>query len=81
VEGIDLLRFDQEGRIKEMTVLFRSFTGVAAFLSATGPKLGRRRGGGGRAAVMRVATAPLTFFMRRTAASGPGLLRLKSRRS
>jgi hypothetical protein len=81
LEGIDLLRFDDQGLIREMTVLFRPFTGIAAFLSATGPKLGRRRGGGGRAAVMRVATAPLTFFMRRTAASGPSLLRLKSRRS
>jgi hypothetical protein len=80
LEGIDLLRFDESGRVKEITVLFRPFNGVAAFLSATGPKLGRRRGGAGRAAVLRVATAPLTFFMRRTAASGPGLLRLKSRR-
>jgi hypothetical protein len=34
-----------------------------------------------RAAVMRMASAPLTFFMRRTAASGPSLLRLNSRRS
>ena len=81
LEGIDLLRFDDQGRVKEITVLFRPFVGVAAFMSATGPKLGRRRGGAGRATVLRVATAPLTFFMRRTAASGPGLLRLKSRRS
>ena len=80
LEGIDLLRFDQQGKIKEITVLFRPFPGIAAFLSATGPKLGRRRVGGGRAALLRIANAPLTFFMNRTAASGPGLLRLKSRR-
>jgi hypothetical protein len=81
LEGIDLIRFDEQGRVKEITVLFRPFKGVAAFMSATGPMLGRRRGGAGRAALLRVATAPLTFLMRRTAASGPGLLRLKSRRS
>jgi len=81
LEGVDLLRFDEQGRVREITVLFRPFTGMAAFMSATGPRLGRRRGGAGRAGVMRVATAPLTFLMRRTAASGPGLLGLKSRRS
>jgi hypothetical protein len=81
LEGVDFLRFDDQGRVKEITVLLRPFKGVAAFMSATGPKLGRRRGGAGRAAVLRVASAPLTFFMRRTAASGPALLGLKSRRS
>lgn len=81
LEGVDFLRFDDQGRVKEITVLFRPFVGVAAFMSATGPMLGRRRGGAGRAAILRVASAPLTFFMRRTAASGPALLGLKSRRS
>lgn len=81
LEGIDLLRFDEHGRIKEITVFFRPFPAVAAFLSATGPKLGRKRGGTGRAAILRVAGAPLGFLMRRTSASGPALLRLKSRRS
>jgi SnoaL-like domain len=80
LEGIDLIHFDDRGRIKEMTVFFRPFPGVAAFMSATGPKLGRRRGGAARAAIMRMALAPGNFFMRRTAASGPGLLGLKSRR-
>ena len=81
LEGVDLMRFDEEGKVREITVLFRPFPGIAAFLSSTGPKLARRRVGGGRAALLRVANAPLAFFMRRTAASGPGLLRLKSRRS
>jgi hypothetical protein len=79
LEGIDLLRFDEQGRVKELTVLFRPFPAIAAFLSATGPKLGRRRGGSGRAAVLRVAGAPLGFLMRRTAADGPRLLGLKRR--
>jgi hypothetical protein len=80
LEGVDLIRFDDQGRVKEMTVFFRPFPGVAAFLSATGPKLGRRRRGAGTAAILRAAGAPLGFFMRRTAGSGPALLRLKSRR-
>jgi hypothetical protein len=80
LEGIDLLRFDEQGRVKEQTVLFRPFPAIAAFLSATGPKLARRRVGGGRAAILRAAGVPLSFFMRRTAGSGPALLRMKSRR-
>ena len=80
VEGCDLLRFDERGRVKEITVFLRPFPGIAAFLKGTAPALGRKRGGRGRAAIMRAAGAPVGFLMRRTAASGPGLLRLKSRR-
>ena len=77
LEGIDLLRFDDQGRIKEITVFFRPFPAVAAFLSETGPKLARRRGGGGRAAVLSVAGAPVSALMRTTAATGPRLLGLR----
>jgi hypothetical protein len=80
LEGVDLIQLDDEGRAKEITVFLRPFPAVAAFLSETGPKLGRRRGGAGRAAILRAAGTPLSFFMRRTADSGPALLRLKSRR-
>ncbi len=80
LEGIDLLHLDDRGRVKEMTVLFRPFPAVAAFLSATGPKLGRRRGGAGRAGFLRVAGAPLSALMRTTAATGPRLLGLTSKK-
>ena len=80
LEGIDLIHFDDEGRIKEMTVLFRPFPAVAAFLSVTGPKLGRRRGGAARAAILRAAVAPLGALMRTTAATGPRLLGLGRRK-
>ena len=80
LEGIDLLRFDEQGKVSEITVFFRPFPAVAEFLSATGPKLGHRRGGPARAAVLSVAGAPVGFLMRRTATLGPILLRLKSRR-
>jgi SnoaL-like protein len=80
LDGIDLLRFDDQGRAKEITVFFRPFPAVAAFLSATGPKLARRRGGAGRAGFLRVAGAPLGALMRTTASTGPKLLGLKSKK-
>jgi hypothetical protein len=80
LEGCDLLRFDDDGKVTEITIFMRPFPGIAAFLGATGPTLGRRRAGNGRAALMRFAGAPLGFFMRRTAADGPKLLRMKSTR-
>ena len=80
LEGIDLLRLDDQGRVKEITVFFRPFPAVAAFLSGTGPKLARRRGGAGRAGFLRVAGAPLSALMRTTASTGPRLLGLKSKK-
>jgi hypothetical protein len=76
LEGIDLLRFDDQGRVREITVFFRPFPAVAAFLSETGPRLARRRGGAGRAAALKVAGAPVSALMRVTAATGPGMLGL-----
>ncbi|MFL5908412.1 MAG: nuclear transport factor 2 family protein [Solirubrobacterales bacterium] len=76
LEGIDLLRFDDQGRVREITVFFRPFPGAAAFLSAMGPKLGRRRGGAGRAATLAAAGAPVSALMRATASLGPRLLGL-----
>jgi hypothetical protein len=80
LEGIDLLRFDDQGRVNEITVFFRPFPAVAAFLSGTGPKLARRRGGAGRAGFLRVAGAPLGALMRTTASTGPKLLGLKGKK-
>lgn len=76
LEAIDLLHFDDEGRIKEMTVFFRPFPAIAAFLSTSGPKLARRRGGAGRVAILSAAGAPVSALMRTTAATGPRLLGL-----
>lgn len=39
VEGIDLLRFDQEGRVREMAVYVRPMSGVNALAEAMGRKL------------------------------------------
>jgi hypothetical protein len=77
LEGIDLLRFDDQGRVNELTVFFRPLAAVAAFLGATGPTLGRRRGGAWRGAVIAGAGAPANAMMRTTAAAAPKLLRLR----
>ena len=76
LEGIDLLRFDDEGRVNEMTVFFRPLAAVAAFLGATGSKLGRRMVGPGRGAIIAAAGAPANAMMRTSAAAAPKLLRL-----
>lgn len=81
LEGVDLLRFDEQGRVKEITVFFRPFPAVAAFLSDTGPKLAEKRGGSGRAASLKVAGAPLSALMRTAAATGPRLLGLRRSKS
>jgi hypothetical protein len=81
LEGVDLLRFDEQGRVKEITVFFRPFPAVAAFLSDTGPKLAEKRGGSGRAAFLKVAGAPLSALMRTAAATGPRLLGLRRSKS
>ena len=77
LEGVDLIHLDDESRVKEITVLFRPFPAVAAFLSETGPKLARQRGGSGRAGILKVAGAPVSALMRTTAATGPRLLGLR----
>jgi hypothetical protein len=39
LEGLDLFRFDAEGRIVELTVMVRPLSGVVALAEAVGPKL------------------------------------------
>ena len=73
LEGLDLLRLDEDGRAREITVFLRPFPAVAAFLSKTGRS--------GRAAFLKVAGAPVTALMRTTAATGPRLLGLRRSRS
>ena len=58
IEGIDILRFDDEGRITDFTVLVRPQHGLSSFARALGPRLARRRGRG-RALVARLGLRPL----------------------
>jgi SnoaL-like domain len=41
LNGIDLLRFDDEGRVSELMVMIRPFTALQAALEAMGRELGR----------------------------------------
>src|SRR3954467_13677826 len=50
VEGIDLLRFDADGKIRDFTVLVRPLSGTIALAEAMGPKVAHLKGGGGRPA-------------------------------
>src|SRR3954470_9780816 len=39
IQGIDLLRFDDEGKIRDFTVLVRPFSATIALAEAMGPKV------------------------------------------
>jgi hypothetical protein len=58
IEGADLLRHDQDGRIAEITVLVRPLVSLAVFASAIGPSLAARRSPM-RGALVRALTMPL----------------------
>ena len=45
LQGIDLLRFDSEGRIRDFTVLVRPLSGTIALAEAMGPKVAHLKGG------------------------------------
>ncbi|MFI5954534.1 nuclear transport factor 2 family protein [Cryptosporangium sp. NPDC051539] len=63
-EEAQLLRFDAEGRITEVTLFGRPLPALTAVMSDIGPLLVRRQGRPGLARVIRAATAPLVFFTR-----------------
>src|SRR3954464_7678872 len=44
LQGIDLLRFDNDGRIREFTVLVRPLSGTIALAEAMGPKVAHLKG-------------------------------------
>lgn len=78
LEGVDLMRFDEAGQIREVTAFMRPFAGLAAFADAVGPELARRLGGS--PAATRLATPPSGLVMRLTARLAPRLLGLRRAR-
>jgi hypothetical protein len=44
LQGIDLLRFDSDGRIRDFTVLVRPLSGTIALAEAMGPKVAHLKG-------------------------------------
>src|ERR671917_2313427 len=51
MQGTDLIRLDEEGRVSEFTVFFRPLSGVATLASALAPEVARRQGSRPRSAV------------------------------
>jgi hypothetical protein len=77
LEGVDILRFDEAGKVREITVLMRPLSGIAAFTDAAGPDVARRLGKS--AAAVRAATPPATAAMRLMSRLAPRLLGLGRR--
>lgn len=64
VEEAQLLRFDEAGLISEMTFFGRPLPALTEVLAQLGPKLVRRQGRRGLAAVIGAATKPLAVLTR-----------------
>lgn len=58
IEGTDLIRLDDQGRIREVRVMIRPLLDIAAFAAAVGPMLAGKRGRV-RGLVVRLMTLPL----------------------
>ena len=63
IQGVDVMRLDDEGRIREMTVLVRPFPGLAELTRVLGGRLARRRGRL-RGVLFALMTAPVAFLIR-----------------
>jgi hypothetical protein len=76
IEGGDTVRYDEAGRIAEITVFMRPLRGIAAFLDKAGPLMGAKQSKG-RGRLMKVLGPPPSAIMRMVAGLGPRLLRIK----
>lgn len=76
IEGVDTVRYDDAGKIAEVTVFMRPLRGVAAFLDKAGPLMGAKQSKG-RARLMKVLGPPPTMIMRMVAGLGPRLIGMK----
>ena len=62
VEGADLVRHDEHGKISEITALIRPLADIAVFAAAVGPPLARKRGRV-RVPLLRLLTLPLRAML------------------
>jgi hypothetical protein len=63
IEGVDHIRLDRDGKIREMTVFFRPMPAIAVAARVIGSGLGRRRSRM-RAAVISTLSRPLAVMIR-----------------
>jgi hypothetical protein len=62
LQGVDLFRFDENGKISEITVLIRPLAGLTALAAALGPRL--TRSSRARAVLVRLLSTPLATITR-----------------
>jgi SnoaL-like protein len=74
MQGADILRLDDEGRIEEFTVFFRPLTGITTLASALGKGLARRHSRT-RALVAGAGSAPMVFLSRASDRIAPRLVK------
>jgi hypothetical protein len=74
MEGADILRLDDDGRIEEITVFFRPLAGITTLASALGKGLARRRSRT-RALVAGAASAPMVLLGRASDRIAPRLVK------
>ena len=77
LEGVDMLRVDEDGLIVEMTVMIRPLSGLIAFLVEIGPHIARRRGRW-QPLVLRVIGPPLPLIAALVDRLAPRLVRTRS---
>jgi hypothetical protein len=75
IEGADRLRYDEQGKIAEITVLIRPLVDIAAFASAIGPPLAARKSPT-RGALARLLTLPLKGILSITDTVASRLIKL-----
>ena len=63
IEGVDVLRLAEDGRVREFTVFIRPLPGLALTTQAIGTRLGARRGRA-RGVLLRLMVAPLVWLIR-----------------
>lgn len=74
MEGAEILRLDEEGRIKEFTVFFRPLAGTTVLASALGKGLARRRSRT-RSWLVGAASAPMVVLSRASDRLAPRLVK------
>jgi hypothetical protein len=64
LEAINLVRFNEQGQIVEVTVFVRPLPGLATLFAALPPRVSARRRGRLRGALVAFLTRPLAFALR-----------------
>lgn len=76
LEGVDMVRYDAEGKVAEVTIFLRPLRGIAAFLDKAGPIMAEGRSKP-TAMLMKAMGPPPSAMMRLVAGLGPRMLGLR----